>query len=83
MYGRGWISPEELTSATLHLGDVLAGKVRRGLKGARSKGIAFADVLAHIATSGTVDGCSTEEEKSENAGEDKSGDSQMPTDTKY
>ncbi len=69
MYGRGWISPEELTSATLHLGDVLAVKVRHGLKGARSKGIAFADVLAHIATSGTVDGCSTEEEKSENAGE--------------
>ena len=69
MYGRGWISPEELTNATLHLGDVLASKVRHGLKRARSKGIAFADVLAHIATSGTVDGCSTEEERSEDAGE--------------
>lgn len=69
MYGKGWISPEELTSATLHLGDVLASKVRHGLKGARSKGIAFADVLAHIAASGTVDGCSAEEEKSGNSGE--------------
>ena len=64
MYGRGWISPEELTQATLHLGDVVAGKVRRGFKGAKSRGIAFADVLAHIAVLGTVAG-SVPEEKGE------------------
>jgi len=63
MYGRGWISPEELTQATLHLGEVLAGKIRRGFKGAKSRGIAFADVLAHIAVTGTVDGSVPEEEK--------------------
>ena len=55
MYGRGWLSPEELTQATLHLGDVAA------------RGIAFADVLAHIAVIGTVDG-SVPEEKAESEG---------------
>jgi len=55
MYGMGWITPEELTNATLHLGEAVANKVRRGLQGAKSKGIAFADVLAHIAVMGTVD----------------------------
>jgi len=55
MYGKGWITPEELTNATLHLGEVIAGRIRHGMKGARSRGIAFADVLAHIASSGTVD----------------------------
>jgi hypothetical protein len=63
MYGRGWISPEELTQATLHLGDVVAAKVRRGFKGAKSRGIAFADVLAHIAVLGTVDGSVPGEKK--------------------
>ena len=67
MYGRGWLSPEELTQATLHLGDVAARKVRHGLKGAKSRGIAFADVLAHIAVMGTVDG-SVPEEKAEPEG---------------
>jgi hypothetical protein len=65
MYGRGWISPEEMTQANLYLGDVVSGKVRRGFKGAKSKGIAFADVLAHIAVLGTVDGSVSEEEKGE------------------
>ena len=60
MYGMGWVSSEELTNATLHLGEVIAGKIRHGMKGARSKGIAFADVLAHIASSGTVDSYTTE-----------------------
>jgi hypothetical protein len=64
MYGRGWISPEEMTQANLYLGDVAAEKVRRGFKGAKSRGIAFADVLAHIAVLGTVDG-SVSEEKGE------------------
>jgi len=62
MYGKGWISPEALTNATLHLGNVMAEKLRQGLKEGRSKGIAFADVLAHMASSGTVDGYSTEED---------------------
>ena len=65
MYGRGWISPEELTQATLHLGDMVAGKVRHGFRGAKSKSIAFADVLAHIAVIGTVDGSMPGEEKGE------------------
>ncbi|MFO8143936.1 MAG: hypothetical protein R6T78_04610 [Dehalococcoidales bacterium] len=60
MYGKGWISPEELTNATLHLGEVIAGRIKRGMKCARSRGIAFADVLAHIASSGTVDSYNTE-----------------------
>jgi hypothetical protein len=63
MYGRGWISPEELTQATMHLGDVVANRVRHGFKGAKSRGIAFADVLAHIAVLGTVDGSVPEEKK--------------------
>jgi hypothetical protein len=61
MYGRGWISPEEMTQANLYLGEVAAEKVRRGFKGAKSKGIAFADVLAHIAVLGTVSGSVPEE----------------------
>ena len=67
MYGRGWISPEEMTQANLYLGEVVAEKVRRGFKGAKSKGIAFADVLAHIAVLGTVSGSVPEEEKGEQA----------------
>lgn len=63
MYGKGWISPEELTQANLHLGEVVARRVRSGFKGAKSKGIAFADVLAHIAVIGTVDGSVTEKER--------------------
>jgi hypothetical protein len=65
MYGRGWISPEEMTQANLYLGDVVAEKVRRGFKGAKSRGIAFADVLAHIAVLGTVSGSVPEGEKGE------------------
>jgi len=65
MYGRGWISPEEMTQANLYLGDVVAGKVRRGFKGGKSRGIAFADVLAHIAVLGTVSGSVPEEEEGE------------------
>ena len=63
MYGKGWISPEELTQANLHLGEIVAKKVRHGFKGAKSRGIAFADVLAHISVIGTVDGSVTEKEK--------------------
>ena len=63
MYGRGWISPEELTQATLYLGEMVAEKVKRGCRGGKSRGIAFADVLAHIAVIGTVDGSVPEEEK--------------------
>jgi len=62
MYGRGWITPEELTNATLYLGEVVAEKVRHGIKDAKSKGIAFADVLAHIAVIGNVDTGITERE---------------------
>ncbi len=61
MYGRGWITPEELTNATLYLGEVVAEKVRHGIREAKSKGIAFADVLAHIAVMGNVDTGITEE----------------------
>ncbi len=63
MYGKGWIAPEEMTQATLHLGEAMAKKVSQGLKGAKSKGIAFADVLAHIAVAGTVDGSGTQGKK--------------------
>jgi len=63
MYGKNWISPEELTQSSLHLGEALARKVRRGFKGGKSRGIAFADVLAHIAVMGTVDGSVPEAEK--------------------
>ena len=62
MYGRGWITPEELTNATLYLGEVVAEKVRHGIKDAKSKGIAFADVLAHIAVIGNVNTGITERE---------------------
>ena len=63
MYGKGWISPEEMTQANLHLGEIVAKKVRHGFKGAKSKGIAFADALAHISVIGTVDGSVTDKEK--------------------
>ena len=63
MYARGWISPEELTQSNLHLGEVVAKKVRGGFKGAKSKGIAFADVLAHVSVMGTVDGSVTKKDK--------------------
>jgi hypothetical protein len=56
-----------MTQANLYLGEVVAEKVRRGFKGAKSKGIAFADVLAHIAVLGTVSGSVPEEEKGEQA----------------
>jgi len=81
MYGRGWISPEELTQATLHLGDVVAGKVRRNFKGAKSRSIAFADVLAHIAVIGTVAG-SVSDEKAEKAESTKPGEKSDPPPTK-
>ena len=64
MYGRGWITPEELTNATLYLGEVVAEKVRQGIREAKSNGIAFADVLAHIAVMGNVDTGITEREDS-------------------
>jgi hypothetical protein len=80
MYGRGWISPEELTQATLHLGGVVASKARRGFKGAKSRGIAFADVLAHIAVLGTVDG-SVLGEKGEKEGKPESPKPQAKPET--
>ena len=63
MYGKGWISPEEMTQVNLHLGEIVAKKVRHGFKGAKSRGIAFADVLAHISVIGTVAGSVAEKEK--------------------
>ena len=55
MCGRGWISLEELTNANLYLGDLVAGAVKDSLKGAKSKGIAFATSFARIAAIGTAD----------------------------
>ena len=62
MYGKTWISPEEMTQVNLHLGEIVAKKVRQGFKGSKSRGIAFADVLAHISVIGTVDGSVAEKD---------------------
>ncbi len=80
MYGRRWISPEELTQATLHLGDLVAAKVRHSFKGAKSKSIAFADVLAHIAVIGSVAGSVSEgkAESAESPGPEKAPDTPPP-----
>lgn len=74
MYARGWISPEELTQANLHLGEVVARKVRGGFKGAKSKGLAFADVLAHISVMGTVDGSVVKKDKGRETPMEYTGD---------
>ena len=55
MYSKGLISQEELVNATLSLGDTLEGVVRRNLKGAKSKGIAFASAYSIISAEGTID----------------------------
>lgn len=55
MCGKGWISQEELTNAGLYLGDLLAIELRYDLKGAKSKGIAFATSLACISAIGHAD----------------------------
>ena len=55
MYGRSLISQEVLVNATLSLGDVLEGVVKRNFKRARSKGVAFATSLMRISTMGIID----------------------------
>lgn len=55
MRGRGWISQEELANASLYLGDLITTKLRYNLKGAKSKGIAFATSLARISAIGHTD----------------------------
>jgi hypothetical protein len=55
MYDAGLISQEELVNATLGMGDALEGVIRRNLKGAKSKGLAFANSLMRISTTGIID----------------------------
>jgi hypothetical protein len=73
MYGRDWVTAEELTNATLYLGDMVARKVRHGFKEAKSRGIAFADVLAHLAAIGTVDTEVAEKRVTSKTGEEGTG----------
>jgi len=42
MMGKGWVSKEHLSDFDIYLGDELARDIRSVLKGAKSKGIAFA-----------------------------------------
>ena len=52
MGGRLWISEEHLADFTLLLGDKLAYDIRAELKGAKSKGIAFASAFTAVAVEG-------------------------------
>jgi hypothetical protein len=53
MLGKGWISREELAGFNLWLSDNLVAHIRSILKGAKSKGVAFASALASVAVEGT------------------------------
>ncbi|MBA7666965.1 hypothetical protein ES703_75050 [subsurface metagenome] len=53
MVGKGWISTEELAGFNLWLSDNLVAHIRSILKGAKSKGVAFASALASVAVEGT------------------------------
>lgn len=52
MMGKGWISTKHLAAFNLYLGDKLARDIRSTLKGAKSKGIAFASAFAAVAAEG-------------------------------
>jgi len=54
MIGKGWISEEEGGDNNLYLGDRLAVHIRSALKGAQSKGVAFATAFARVAAEGTM-----------------------------
>jgi hypothetical protein len=54
MVGKGWIAKEEATETYLYLGDETALNIRRVLKGAKSRGTAFASAFACVATRGTM-----------------------------
>lgn len=53
MAGKGWISMEEMTDVNLWLGDELTAHIRSILKGAKSRGTAFASAFASVAAEGT------------------------------
>jgi hypothetical protein len=54
MVGKGWISIEHASNFNICLGDKLARDIRSVLKGAKSKGIAFASGFIVVAVCGRV-----------------------------
>lgn len=54
MIGKRWIAKEEATETYLYLGDELVLNIRRVLKGAKSRGTAFASAFACVAAHGTM-----------------------------
>ncbi len=52
MWGKLWISQEHGADFNLCLGDKLASDIRSSLKGAKSRGIAFASAFAAVAVQG-------------------------------
>ena len=52
MVGKGWISEEHLSDFNICLGDKLARDIKSVLKGAKSKGIAFASGFTVVAVRG-------------------------------
>ena len=52
MRGRGWILAEQETDYGLCLGDMLARDVKAHLKGAKSRGLAFASAFTAVAVQG-------------------------------
>jgi len=64
MMGKGWVSKEHLSDFNIYLGDKLARDVRSVLKGAKSKGIAFASGYTVVSTLGQLKVLQKKEEKS-------------------
>lgn len=54
MMGKGWISKEHLSDFNIYLGDKLTRDMRSVLKGAKSKGIAFASGFTVVAVRGQL-----------------------------
>ncbi len=54
MLGKGWISMEHLADFNLYLGDNLASHIRSILKGAKSRGLAFAGAFASVGVAGQL-----------------------------
>ena len=52
MMGECWVSKEHLSDFNIYLGDELARDIRSVLKGAKSKGIAFASGFTAVAVRG-------------------------------
>ncbi|GAI44302.1 unnamed protein product, partial [marine sediment metagenome] len=61
MVGKGWISREELADFNLCLGDNLATHIRSILRGADSRGTAFASAFTCVGVEGSRAALASEE----------------------